>query len=93
MNNIAVVNYEGWELVVNYETILIKKDGEHRTYDLNDIIKVKHDENYPEYVYLNREDGSFYQLKFEVDNFLVIDLYDNRGEHIDSVGSHVFDEE
>ena len=89
MNNIARVNHEGWELVIDHENITIEKDGEVREYDLNDIQSSLHE---GEYVYLNRDNGSFYQLKFEEDNFLVIDEFDEDGEYVDSVGSHVFDE-
>jgi hypothetical protein len=90
MNNIGRVNYKGWELVVNHETILIQKDSEHRIYDLDDIQGVAQED---EYVYLNRDNGSFYRVKFEVDNFLVIDEFDIDGEYVDSFGSHVFGEE
>jgi len=90
MNNISEVNYEDWKLVVNHETILVQKDGEHRIYDLNDIQGVAQED---EYVYLNRDNGSFYRVKFEVDNFLVIDEFDEDGEFAESVGCHVFGEE
>lgn len=89
MNNIARVNYEGWKLMVNYESIIVQKDGEHRVYDLNDIQDTMHED---EYVTLSKDDGGFYQVKFEVDNFLVIDEFDKDGEFFDTIGSHVFGE-
>tara|TARA_R110000803_G_scaffold133748_4_gene200921 strand:+ start:321 stop:743 length:423 start_codon:yes stop_codon:yes gene_type:complete len=90
MNNISEVNHEGWKLVVNHETILVQKDGEHRIYDLNDIQDTLHND---EYVTLKKDDGGFYQVKFEEDNFLVIDEFDNEDEFVGSIGSHVFGED
>ena len=68
---------------------VIIKDGEPRSYDLNDIESMKHEDDY---VYLNKSDGNFYQVKFEDGNFLVIDEYDDYGNHINDVGCHVFGE-
>ena len=90
MNNLAKVNHEGWKLLVNYESVIVQKDGEHRIYDLDDIQDTMHED---EYVYLNRDNGSFYRVKFEDGNFLVIDEFDVDGEYVDSVGCHVFDED
>ena len=89
MNNTARVEYNGWKLMVNFETIIVQKNGEHRIYDLNDIQDTMHED---EYVTLRMDDGGFYQVKFEEDNFLVIDLYDNEGEFVDTIGNHVFGE-
>ena len=92
MNAITTrLEYDGWKLMVNFETIIIQKNGEYRTYDINDIEEVKTEKEYPEYVYLHRADGSYYQVKFDVDNFLVIDLFDKDNEFIDSIGSYVFE--
>lgn len=88
MNNTARVEYKGWKLMVNFETIIVQKNGEHRVYDLNDIQDTMHED---EYVTLKKDDGGFYQVKFEVDDFLVIDEYDNEGEFVGSIGSHVFE--
>ncbi len=87
MNNLAKVSYDGWELIVNHESILVQKNGEHRIYDLENIQETIHED---EYVTLRMGDGGFYQVKFEEDNFLVIDLYDNEGDFIDTIGNHVF---
>ena len=89
MNNLANVSYEGWKLTVDEESVTVEKDGEHRIYDLNDIQDTMHED---EYVTLRMDDGGFYQVKFEEDNFLVIDLYDNEGEFVDTIGNHVFGE-
>jgi hypothetical protein len=45
-----------------------------------------------EYVYLNILGGGFYQVKFEVDSFLVIDMFNRYGEHLKEIGAHVFGE-
>ena len=94
MNNINVycktIEYDGWVLTVNANSILVQKLGESRFYDLNDIQDTLHED---EYVILKKDDGGFYQVKFEVDDFLVIDEFDNEDEFVRSVGSHVFGEE
>lgn len=89
------IEYHGfdgkWELIVNADSILVKKDGEERIYDLDDIVKVEHDTEYV-WLYKYGSDG-FYQVKFEINSFLVIDKFDADGEFEDSIGSHVFGEE
>ena len=93
MNAISTrLEYDGWKLIISFETIIIQKNGEHRVYDIEDIEEVKTEKKCPEYVYLHRADGSYYQVKFDEDNFLVIDLFDKDNEFIDSIGSHVFPE-
>ena len=89
MNNLANVSYEGWKLTVDEESVTVEKDGEERIYDLEDIVDTMHED---EYVTLRMDDGGFYQVKFGEDNFLVIDLYDNEGEFVDTIGNHVFGE-
>ncbi len=89
MNNIGKVEYDGWKLIVTYQSNIVQKLGEHRVYDLNDIQDILHED---EYVTLKKDDGGYYQLKFEVDNFLVIDEFDNEDEFVNSIGSHVFGE-
>lgn len=88
MNNTGRVEYNGWKLLVNFETIIVQRNGEHRIYDLNDIQDILHED---EYVTLKKDDGGFYSVKFEEDDFLVIDEYDNEGEFVDTIGSHVFE--
>ena len=83
-------NQDGdWFITVGYQDILVMKDSEKRFYDL-DIDSYEHE---GDYLFLYKEDGGFYQVKFEIGNFLVIDEFDVNGEFIDSIGSHVFGEE
>ena len=88
MNNTGRVEYNGWKLLVNFETIIVQRNGEHRIYDLNDIQDILHED---EYVFLKKDDGGFYSVKFEEDDFLVIDEFDNENEFVKSIGSHVFE--
>jgi len=85
------IQWEGWELNIHNHSIEVTKLGESREYNFNDIVKVEH--NY-EYVFLSKYgSGNVIQIKFEIDNFLVIDEFDKYGEHLGSIGSHVFGEE
>ena len=83
------VKYKGWELVVNDVSVVVSKDGEHRVYDLDGIESVVHSNDY---VILDRGTNGFYQVKFEEDNFLVIDEFDYNHEFIDSIANYVFNE-
>ena len=58
--------------------------------DVDPIERAEHDGD--EYVMLYHKDGSYTAVKFEEDNFLVIDKFDEDDEHIDIIGSHVFGE-
>jgi len=79
-----------WEAVLTSDhKLTVKKLGEEREYSLEPITKIEHN---LEYLFLTREDNSFYQFKFEEDNFLVGDIFDEEGEHLDSFASHVFGE-
>ena len=89
MNNLSEIKYEGWKLSVDDNSIEVSKDGEHRIYNLNDIEDIVHED---EYVFLNKYDGGFYQVKFEENNFLVIDEFDNEEEFVNSVANWVFNE-
>ena len=91
------IEYKGfdellWEVDITYDhKIVVKKLGEQREYDSPEpITNIEHDS---EYVTLTLESNNFLQMKFEEDSFLVIDLFDVEGEHIESFGSHVFGEE
>ena len=85
--------HEGWVLeITTPTTIVVTKLGESREYDVRTIVEANHDEGVEDYVYLTHEDNSFTQVKFEDEDFLVIDLFDVDGEFIDSIGSHVFGE-
>ena len=79
-----------WKLLINSNKLItITKLGESREYDVAEIVEVKQDD---EYVFLHHSDNAFTQIKFEVDNFLVIDLFDKNGELLTEIGSHVFGE-
>ena len=78
-----------WKLNVENDKVSVIHKEELREYDLTDIIKVEHD---TDYVHLRLYGGEFYQVKFEENSFLVIDKFNKDGEHIDTIGSHVFGE-
>ena len=83
-------NQDGdWFVIINYDSICVNKDHEIRIYDFDITDKYEHE---GDYLFLYAEDESFYQVKFEEGNFLVIDLFDKDGEFIESIGSHVFEE-
>ena len=42
--------------------------------------------------YLKKDDGGFYQVKFEENNFLVIDEFDDEDEFVDTIANYVFNE-
>jgi len=43
-----------------------------------------------EYVYLNDGDENQFVIKFEGESCLIIDTFDNRGEHLEVIGCHDF---
>jgi hypothetical protein len=89
------INYKGfnneyWKMLVTFDNeITVICNGEKRTYKLNDIVHIEHDNDY---VTITHPDNSFTQIKFELDNFLVIDLFDADSEYIETIGSYVFGE-
>ena len=89
MNNLSEIKYEGWKLSVDDNSIEVSKDGEHRIYGLNDIQDTLLED---EYVILKKDDGGFYQVKFEENNFLVIDEFDDEDEFVDTIANYVFNE-
>ena len=88
--------YEGfdgltWAAELSFDDKLtVTKVGETRVYDLPRVTKIEHN---LEYIFLTHDGGLFTQVKFEEGNFLVIDRFDKEGEHVDSIGSHVFGED
>lgn len=46
-----------------------------------------------EYIFLYKEEGGFYQFKFEENALLVGDIFDEEGEHIGECACHVFCED
>jgi len=85
------IEHEDWELQINSNKLItITKLGESREYKTDVITEVKQE---AEYVFLHHEDNSFTQVKFEADDFLVIDKFDVEGELIKEIGCHVFGED
>ena len=79
-----------WFATLGFDNILtVDCKNETREYQLNPITKINHDN---EYLNLYMEDNSFYQFKFEEGLFLVGDIFDKDGEHLDSFAAYVFDE-
>ena len=88
---IQYTNVDGeWNVVVSNNELCVTKDGESRIYNLDEIESVEHDE---EYITLHCENENYYVVKLEENNFLVIDLYDEYGEHLDEIGCFVFGED
>jgi len=88
------IEYDGfdglWKMEVTYDhKIIVSKSGESREYQLPILTKIEHD---VEYVFLTTENNDSIQVKFEIDNFLVIDKFDKDGEFLESIGAHVFGE-
>lgn len=89
------VRYFNWELFVTLDDkLIVIKDNEVREYELETPCRIK---EYGQYVYLYFGDflggPKHYQIKFEDNNFLVIDIIDVNGEFESSFGNHVFGEE
>lgn len=85
------VNYGDWQLqLLTNKLISVSLGDESRQYDVPEVIEVQQES---EYVFLQHEGGNFTQVKFEVDNFLVIDRFDSDGELITEVGAYVFGED
>jgi hypothetical protein len=90
------ISYEGfendqWIMSIDFDgNVHITCNDDTRIYKIVEpITKIEHD---TEYVFLYVEGGKFYQFKFEVESFLVGDIFTNDGEHINSFASHVFGE-
>jgi len=85
-------NQERWLMNIGFNNeIKVICNGEMRTYTIpENITKIEHE---TEYVFIYVEDNKFYQFKFEEGNFLVGDIFENDGEHLDSFASFVFGED
>lgn len=70
--------------------ITVTCNGESREYSI--VGKIVDTSSTGEYVYVDTDEYR-YQFKFEVDDFLVGDIFDKSGEFYDSFASHVFGEE
>ena len=87
------IKFDGWNMEVTSDTtIVVTKLGESREYNVATIVEVNQDEDMKDYVYLTHGDDAFTQVKFEADNFLVIDLFDVCGNLLTEIGAHVFGE-
>ena len=81
-----------WLLNVSREkqSVQVFCDGESRTYDIPE--KITDFKVEDEYCFIHVE-GRFYQFKFELDKFLVGDIYSEDGEFLDTFANHVFGED
>lgn len=80
-----------WLMSIDGQNVQVFCNGESRTYTIPEKI-LKTNRNY-EYVYIFVEGGKVYQFKFEVNKFLVGDIFDAEGEHLDTLASFVFGED
>jgi hypothetical protein len=89
------VSYGEWDFKLSGKLVEVTHVGhdETRQYGLPDSLNIKSVEHSREYVYINADDGGFYQFKFEEGDFLVGDIFDKNGEHINSFASWVFGED
>ena len=88
-------NNERWLMTIGFDNkVTVTCNGETRIYQIPESINITKIEHDTEYVYLYVESGKFYQFKFEIDNFLVGDIYrTSTGEFLDTFAHHVFGEE
>lgn len=88
--------YKNFEITIydvhgdNHINVTCALDGKtfDRTYEVKqEIESIVMDE---EYVYLNDGDENQFVIKFEGETSLIIDTFDNRGEHLEVIGCHDF---
>ena len=79
---------EVWLFESKDETIEVTLNGETRVYDIKDINKIELDHEYI-FLYVYRPQD-VYEIKFEENQYLVIDKFDKEGEYLECIGSHVF---
>jgi hypothetical protein len=80
-----------WLLALNDQNVQVFCDGESRLYSIPEpVIDFKVED---EYVFIYVEGGNYYQFKFECDRFLVGDIFDKDGNHLDCFACHTFGEE
>jgi hypothetical protein len=86
-----IYHYNDWIVEVNNHTISFTK-GNHKTreYDLMEWSDLTIKDNY---IYLKNIDSTESQFKLEEGEFIVGDLFDKYGEHIDTLACWVFSEE
>jgi len=76
-----------WLLALDGQNVQVFCDGESRMYSIPEPVTEFQVED--EYVFIHVE-GKFYQFKFEVDKFLVGDIYSKDGEFLDTFACHTF---
>ena len=80
-----------WLLALDGQNVQVFCNGESRTYDIPEkIIDFKVED---EYCCIYVEGGNYFQFKFEVDMFLVGDIFNKDGEHLDTFACHTFGED
>ena len=100
---VATFIHEDWTMIVDSinDKITVGKKGfdEVRTYAIPEgIVGVSQTPEHPEYVRIDtpEESAKYYVFKFEVDNFLVGDIWlegDEEDAHFDNFASYVFGED
>jgi len=80
-----------WLLLLDGQNVQVFCNGESRTYTIPEPV-ISFNVGV-EYFFINVEGKKFYQFKFEVDKFLVADIFTNDGKHLGEFASHVFGEE
>jgi hypothetical protein len=93
------IAYEGfdndrWVMSIDFAgNVQVICNGEGREYKIHEpITKIEHDTEYV-YLYVQDPEKQFYQFKFEVEAFLVADIFNKDDEHLDTFASHVFGED
>lgn len=88
--------HKDWVLVVddNESTVEINKDGETRVYEIKEkILRSEQDDEYPMYVDVFVEGGNYYSFKFEDENALIGDIFNENEEYVESFAQYYFGEE
>ena len=91
------LTYNQWTMIINTDnnTVEVSNDNTNpdytRVYDIPGTIKAVERTN--EYVLIWLDDSYHYQFKFEDNEMLVGDLFDENGEEVDMVACFVFGED
>ena len=80
-----------WLLALDDQNVQVFCDGESRMYTIPEPVTAFQVED--EYVFIYVEGGNYYQFKFECDKFLVGDVFDKEGNHLNDFACHVFGED
>jgi len=84
-----------WLLELDGQNVQVFCDGESRRYCIpntkaDTVTEMKVED---EYVQIFTKGGNYFQFKFEVDKFLVGDIFSKDGEHLDCFACHTFGED